>query len=263
MSPKLSIMVGTYGTKETNSQRYLDLCLKSLKRQTFQDFELIIVSSGSHYPKINWYIDGSPGQKFKASHTDSQVHFPEAMKKAYSMTNPESEMILILNDDTILSKTCLEELVKCPPQIIANPLCNSDLGRRYSLTLGIHTDDGIAAYDRPQYVYEDAAHLFEDIVERSITYPPGLLHPEWTAFFCTLVHRKTYDLIGGIDPKFQTGKDDVDFCLRARKLGFVPSIMMSAFVFHFGGATADKHLTDESRAFNEAYWKDKWGSPNR
>ncbi len=254
MSPKLSIMIGTYGTTEVNSQRYLDLCIKSLERQTFRDFEIVVVSSGTQKPVVDTWATHF--------HSNEQIHFPAAMKKAYSLTDPESQMILILNDDTILSKYCLEELVKCPEQVIANPLCNSDLGRRYSLSLGINTSGGIAIYDRAQYVYEEAAHLFEDIVENSVVYPNGLIHPEWTAFFCTLVHRKTYDLIGGIDPIFQTGKDDLDFCLRARKLGFVPSIIMSAFVFHFGGATADKHLTKESREFNETYYKNKWNPPN-
>lgn len=256
---KLSVLMGTYGTKENHNQRYLDLALKSLERQSFQDFELILVSSGSHRPTD---ITGPLALRSKHYHSDEQIHFPAAMKQAYSLVSDETDKILILNDDVILSRTCLESLYGYPDDMIANPLCNSDLGRRYILNLGFVCEDGKRhlSYTKPQYVYEEMAENFEDIVERSKIYPVGFLIQEWIAFFCTMISKRAYEKIGGIDPIFKTGKDDLDFCRRAKAKSIIPVIDMGSFVFHFGGATADKHLTNEQRTFNEEYYKEKWAN---
>lgn len=46
--PLVSIIIACY-----NSERYIDLCLESLLRQTYQNFEIIICDDGSKDQSFN------------------------------------------------------------------------------------------------------------------------------------------------------------------------------------------------------------------
>lgn len=256
----ISILIGTYGTLESpGNQSYLDLCLKSLEAQTFKDFDVNIVSSGSYRPEINSTLS------IRHFHSDEQTHFPKAVTMAYEMSHAKSKNILLLNDDTILSKTCLSEMYQCLEEydVLLNPLSNCDNGLFYLRPIGIRDDTQQPfQLDRRQYTIGSMprSNLPELVIENTIPTERTLIFPHMVAFYCTMMRRSAWSRLGGIDPEYKMGFDDLDMCARASKIGIRPTILTSAFCFHFSGISADKHITPQDREFNLNRFQAKFSS---
>ncbi len=253
---KISVFVATYDEDGTaKNQAYLDLCLQSLTAQTYRDFEVVVVSSGETRPILK-----ATGLKYVPFHSEERLHFPPAIAKAYELSNKNSEYILLLNDDVILRKDCIEimhETIKAVPhEIILNPLSNSESkGFFYNGITGISKNGRLQQFSY-QYRINDAPPV-EDIINHSFTYAPLLIRIPFNPFFCTMMKRSTYDKVGGIDPRFLTNKDDLDFSIRAHKLGIMSMAELSAFCFHFGGVTSSKTKTKEEELFNIKLFNEK------
>lgn len=240
---KVSVLLAHY---HESAQPFLTACLRSLERQTFRDFETILVSSNhesakSHVPD-------------KAFHSATRLHFPAAIEKAYSMSDPSSEMILLLNDDAIMSKTCLENLVytmdSTPGEMILGARSNCGPIMGWYQTVSGFIFDGHARTLGSQFRYPDIEPYIVNIIENAIEYPFGLIQLPFSPFFCTLIRRSTYEKVGRINPNFKTGSDDKEFADRARKHGIGCYMALHAAVAHASGVTADLSLTDEDRRFN-------------
>lgn len=249
MTPKISILLASYGPQ---SQRYLDCCFRSLEAQTCQDFELIHVSSGDFIPRSR--VDFVKGWKHLV--LQDRHHFPAAIDKAYKMTNPNTEYIMLLNDDVILQKHCIH-LMKLTLENLAgknailNPKSNCDDNGRFYMTLTPFTEI--------KYRIEQMEELVDKVIDFEHRQTFGVIRQHQVHFYCTLMTRKCWEEVGGIDPNFKTGFDDQDFCDRAKKKGYAPSIALHAYALHGSGVSADAFLSKEERDFNEQYYKEKHG----
>jgi GT2 family glycosyltransferase len=90
-------------------------------------------------------------------------------------------------------------------------------------------------------------------------YPEGFIIQEFICFYATLIPRTVWNKVGPLDHKFQTGQDDLDYCLRAQNLKIPSMIAIDSLIWHFGGATADLSLTPQIRQENVDYYTKKWG----
>ena len=91
-----------------NGKKYLDDCLRSLKKQTYRDFHVIIVDNGS--------TDGSV-EYIRNNHSDVEVialnentGFANAVNVGIKAS--DSEYVFLLNDDTVCEENVIESLVK-------------------------------------------------------------------------------------------------------------------------------------------------------
>lgn len=255
-NPKLSILLASFGEQ---SQRYLNLCFNSIEKQSFQDFEVIHVSSGDFKPHDSWF-NRDIGFACHRFHSDERIHFPSAIAKAYKLSDPASEYIMLLNDDVVLDRDCLDALVKTmdamPNEIILNALCNSDaFGFFYFAHTGIANGE---FFHKSQYTYEEMEGKHQDLMSLR-KHPFAVMPTPFSCFYATMMKRSTYDKVGGVEARFRTGKDDLDFCLRARKFGIQSMVAMHAAVFHFGGATNNKTVTSEDTAFNAELFEEIHG----
>lgn len=248
---KLNILLATYG--KTN-QAYLDKCLRSIEAQTYTDYKVILVSSGDY-----WSTSSFPSGKLHRIHSGERWHFPKAIHEAYKSIDDDCELICILNDDVILNSRCLETMAhvvnglqSCP--LIVNPSSNCDQHRAFLKDIKIN---GVELNKQQFRINEIGTFQTENIVQGPYNAEPMLIFRDWTAFYCTMMKRSTWETVGGIDPNYKTGQDDLDFCLRASKLGIRSAIVNHAFAFHFSGVAADQHLTDQDRSFNVKYFNEK------
>ncbi len=244
MTPKVSVLLASFGEQ---SQRYLNLCFRSLEAQTMQDFEVIHVSSGPFSP------NPTGNRTRRHIHSPDRLHFPEAIDMAYKYSAPSSECILLLNDDVIMQKNCLRllyETTMAAQTCILNPKSNCDDNGRFYASEG--------RFFKLQYRIEEMEELYKDVIDFNNDRQPFLIvkQPQ-VHFYCTMMTRKCWNDVGGIDVNLKTGFDDADFCLRARAKGYFPVIAMHAYALHGSGVSADLHITQEDRAFNEKYFNEK------
>jgi GT2 family glycosyltransferase len=252
LTPKISILIAHY---HESAQPFLDACLKSLESQTFREFETIVVSS-NHRPKLSGIVD-------KEVHSGTRLHFPAAISRAYEMTNPETESILLLNDDCIMGRDCLGALYHTlsthPMEMIlgARSNCGPIMGFYHTDSRFLSARGSISV--GPQFRYDDVKDFVPDMIQNAVDYPPGIFQVPFSPFFCTLIKRSTYEKVGRIDPNFKTGSDDSDFAKRASKLGIGCYVALHATCFHASGVSADVGLTAEDREFNHRLYAEKHG----
>lgn len=253
----VNVFVCTYGelsTKLTNNFLY------SLSKSTYKDFSIFLSSSGTFKPEIESQYDSLI--KFK-HHFDEQKHFPEQIKFLYEKVDADCKYVLLCNDDVMLQKDCLESMIKTMNQVtipvIMEPLSNCDNGKLYVHPIVLKKDESAAALSRMHYKFDEIEPIKQTIVEGEFLFKmPGVQFVEWIAFYCALIRKEHYDLIGGIDPVFKTGKDDLDFSIRAAQKGIMSTVCTDAFCFHYAGITSSKVLTEKDRDFNEEYFKEKY-----
>lgn len=242
---------------ETGAQeKYLNLCIDSLNQQKFKDFEVVLVSSGSNCTVTlpNWFLS------HKEFYSIERMHFPKAIEKAYELSDPSSEYIMLLNNDTVLDRDCLDSMVRTmdavPIEIILNAFCNSDaFGFFYFAHTGFANGE---LFHKSQYTYEEMEGKHQDLMSLR-KHPFAVMPTPFSCFYATMMKRSTYEKVGGVDTAYLTNKDDLDFCLRARKFGIQSMVAMHAAVFHFGGATTNITKTQAEENFNQEYFKQKHG----
>ena len=250
----ISVLLASYGSQ---SQKFLDLAYRSLVAQSFQDFEIIHVSSGDFEPKTP-----TMPKKKKHIHINQRMHYPSAVECAYRHASKDSEFIFLMNDDVILHKDTIKTMLEISllGDVIVNPMSSCCNGRFYQAPLGFTKNNGeLSVYRKNQYKYDEMAPFANDIIERSLVHSSTFFYQHHVCFFATMMRRTTWDKLGGIDVNFKTGSDDEDMSIRARKLGIHCGIATGASVFHFSGSTADEHLTKEDREFNIKYFNEKHG----
>ncbi|MBS3076678.1 glycosyltransferase family 2 protein [Candidatus Pacearchaeota archaeon] len=97
--PKISVIVTTY-----NSGNVLGQCLKSIKNQTFKDFELIVVDENSK--------DSTAKIAKKSADLFIVEGKERCQKRNIGASNSRAEYLLFLDSDMELSPTILEEINK-------------------------------------------------------------------------------------------------------------------------------------------------------
>lgn len=236
----LSIIVTSYWPK---ARPYLDLCIESIGNAAIQcPHEVLIVAPKSYapqYPNVN-----------TISPPEESYHNPRALN--YGITAAKGDMLLVLNDDTILTRHSIVNLMGAAQQMpkgIVMPLSN-DQQRAYMMQVP-HTHPGPLPRDMEP-------HVARGLMEADSPHLPGLILPESLCMYAFMMHKSFYQKVGPFDENLKTGFDDTDYCIRARALGGTLAIMTSALIYHFGGVSADNTLTAEIRKENEAYFRKKW-----
>jgi GT2 family glycosyltransferase len=203
-----------------NGKAFLGDCLRSLERQTFKDFEVIIIDNGSTDGSVRHVKTEFP---WLGSIIENQSNLGFAKACNQGIEASDGEFIALLNNDTEADPGWLSELVKVAE---ANP----GAGMFASKTL---------FFDRRETI-DTAGHLI---------YPDGLnrgrgrLEPDrgqyddrTDIFFpsgCAALYRaRMFDEIGLFDEHHFAYGDDIDVGIRGRLAGWKCVFVPGSVVFH-------------------------------
>lgn len=259
MSPKVSIIIPTY---LASNQKYLDVCLDSIANLDYpkESLDVVLVASNGFEPTI-------PAACFSLSLkricTPERLHYASAINRGVEAADADSSYYFLVSDDVILTKDSLREFVDSAggANAVLGPISNCDNGTMHSLTMGFTKGAVFNQVASRQYRYADWEPFFGDLMNAKSLYPKGLIKYPWLCFYAVLIPRKVWHDVGGLDENFKSGQEDLDFCLRAERLGYPCLVALSSLIWHFSGVTADQVLTNEVRASNEKYYKEKWQTP--
>jgi GT2 family glycosyltransferase len=206
--PKVSVIIlnwnGLLNTLE---------CLESLKKITYQNYDIILIDNGSEGNDVR-ILKEKFGDCIRLIENNLNSGFTEGnnigIRLAIKETSPD--YILLLNNDTVVAVDFLDQLVavaeKNPligivgpkiyfynqPEKIQFTMAKIDLWRGKVIQIGYNE------IDRGQY---DTLQEIESC-EGS----------------CFLIRREVMEKIGGLDSEYFAYWEDTDYCLRARKAGF-------------------------------------------
>lgn len=243
---------------ENECQKYLDNLLRSLRFQTYKWFEVIIMDSTENGCKIP---DDFPNP-IKVYRLERTVTGPKATTMASQLADPNTKYHLWCNDDLIFNAFALEEMVVCAGEsdCMVNPMSNCDLGWLYILDIEIRNKENQKLVVQRFMDYE-TVRGFEDAIiyyarNQRIYIPQTSL-----CMYSTLIPAKTLKRLGGYDERFLMGYNDTDMSWCYRNAGVPLLVCMSAFVWHYGGATTKSRPRDRQNQDRE-YFKEKWGLPD-
>lgn len=185
------------------------------------------------------------------------LNFSESINAGIKASS--SKYIFIANDDIIISKNTIEELVKnTTDEVITGPDSNCNLGFQtdYAYTVG-----GVPLV--PSMSLNQIKHIIPEIY--NIKTRNSVVAPrEWLAFFATMFTRKCIEDIGLMDENFVYDKEDLDYCVRAKHIGKKFHQIFSSYAFHFGGVSRKrKHKElglkhDLDTEHNTLYFQNKY-----
>ncbi len=218
MTPLLSVVIVNF-----NGKKFLDDCLSSLARQTFRDFEIILVDNGSSDGSADYVRERYPSVVLVE--TGNNLGFAGGTNAGIRVA--QGEFIFTLNNDTIADPHLLEESIK-PMQ--ADPhvgMCGAKMifpdGRINSTAIclsrsGAAWDRGMGEPDHGQY--DTAEEIFGPCAGAA------------------LYRRSMLDEIGLFDEDFFLFMEDVDLAFRARLASWKCMYVPTARVVHIHGGTA-------------------------
>lgn len=230
--PRVSVIIPNW-----NGAHLLPVCLRALAAQTFRDFESVVIDNASTDASRALLAHDFPDVRVLA--LDRNRFFAGAVNQGIRAT--QSEIVVLLNNDTEAEATWLAELLRA---LDANPRAGMaatklrlfdrrdtlhSVGDFYRVE-GIPGNRGVWQLDRGQY--DDPAQ------------PPRLFGVCGGA----CAYRRTMlDEIGLFDEDLEFNCEDVDLNWRARLAGYECAFAPNAIVYHMlsasgGGALASYYV---------------------
>jgi GT2 family glycosyltransferase len=211
-----------------NAPDELNACLASLRRNTPEDVEGLLIDDASDDPSIQpmlqrWLADAGPLWRLEV--LPQNIGFVGAVNHGMEMTQGD---VVLLNSDTLLTPGWLEGLQQCLASNVAiataTPWTNN--GEIVSL---------------PDFCRSNPLPANADGVARVIAATGMPTYPEipTAVGFCMAISRAALNQLGMFDQElFGLGYgEENDFCMRARQAGWKNVLCDSVYVGHVGGSS--------------------------
>ncbi|HEX4996836.1 MAG TPA: glycosyltransferase, partial [Terriglobia bacterium] len=231
-----------------NNRCLTEDCVNSIFRNTPEDqFELVIVDNGS--TDGTWDYLQSLGSRARIIRNRRNLFFARGSNRGGWAAR--SEHIVFLNNDTIVSPGWLEELLR--------PLENDPAA-------GITGNKQLFPATHPtcaNRVWHAGMVVGENRLPWHICYGFDREHPAVTrerecvsvSGCCLAIRRRLFEELGGFDPYFQNGFEDVDLCLRARELGYKVVYAPKSEIVHLVSSSESRF---DREAINQEKFTARW-----
>jgi len=253
---EVDIVIPTY-----NNPRCLKLCIDSIRACTDIPYKITVVNNGPD-EEVHRYLSSQSDINYIKK---GRMTFAQAVNAGIISGN--FNYVCILNDDTILSKGWLRELIRpCqedPDMGAVNPLSNCDKNWLHSYNLNIGGVELLPGCN----TYEQIAPIIPQIYDYKSPYNERPQR-DWVAFFCTLIPRAVIQDVGILDERFENSGEDVDYCNRIRRLGYKICQNYKSFCFHFGAVSRKLAETENREEYQAAdkrtnfYLQEKYSKKN-
>lgn len=249
--PSVSIIIPTRDRADL-----LSMCLDSLlSKTTYSNFEVIIVDNGSVEESTKHLLARLPQPRVRVIRDDAPFNYSRLNNLAVQQS--KGDVICLMNNDIeILTLDWLEEMLSFAMQpdigCVGARLWYPDGRLQHGgVILGI---GGVAGHShkylkKGQHGYFGRATLHQSL--SSVTAA------------CLMIRRNVWDEVGGLDETFTIAFNDIDFCLRARDLGYRNVWTPYAEMNHHESASRGAEDNPEKLArFNGEVlrMKERWGS---
>lgn len=218
----------------------LDVCLKSFfERADYQNYEFIIIENNSVLPETFAYYE-----KIEKEHDNVKVVYWEAGFNYSAINNfgfkfAKGDYIMLLNNDV---------------ELITPDIFQSMLGFCMRPEVGIvgakllYNDHTVQHAGVLVGAGGLADHVFKGIHEDDPGYMGRAISSQDVSAVtaaCLLVKRSVYEEVGGLEDEFQVAFNDVDFCLKVRKAGYLIVYDADVKLFHYESKSRGMEDTTE------------------
>lgn len=225
--PNVGIVISNYNGWQDTVQ-----CLQSLEKQTYRDFEIILLDDASTNDSVQQLQQHLPA---------NTVFLPQAANSGFAAVNNVGmrraladgcQWVVLLNNDTVAAPDFLENLlretpagaVSCPKMLFLDPpdeiwFAGGELDRATGKVkhLGGHAKDGPAFAEKKQVSF--------------------------ITFCCVMLPRAVIEQVGFLDETLFMYCEDVDYCIRLADAGVPLWFLPEAKIWHKAGGSAGGMLS--------------------
>lgn len=250
--PKISIVIANKDHTED-----LRRCVTSIvEKSTWENYEIVIVENNSETTEIFSYYE-----ELKNNPRIRVVTYEGAFN--YSAVNnlgvkaAAGDYVLLLNNDTqVITVNWMEELLmyaqRADVGAVGGKLYYADKTIQHAgvvIGLGAHRTAGHVHYRQKR---ENLGYMGRLCYAQNMTAVTGA---------CLMVKKSVYEQAGGLDESFAVSLNDVDFCLRLRKAGYLNVFTPFAELYHY--ESVSRGLDDrgeKAERYNQesACFREKW-----
>lgn len=245
--PLISIVIVTF-----NNLLFTRMCLESLLANTdHAHYEVLVVDNHSTDGTRDYLRQlATKVPHLRLLFNEANVGFAAANNRALKQAS--GEILILLNNDTIVSKGWVTGLVRHlqdPNVGLVGPTTNR-LGNEAEVETSYQT-------------YGEMEHFAAIVAKRG---EAECFDIRIGSMFCLALRRNTAELLGALDEQFGIGLlEDDDYSMRARVAGLRVICAENVFVHHFGSASIGKLAASGEYGplfhANRRRWETKWGQP--
>jgi len=249
--PMISIVIPNKDHMEDLSR-----CVESIvQKSTYENYEIIIVENNSETKEIFDYykvLEHNPRiriVKFEGAFNYSRIC-------NFGVAFAQGQYVLLLNNDMkIITREWMEELLMYGQRkdvaAVGGKLYYADNTIQHAgivIGLGAHRAAGHTHYK------DDKMHLGymgRLCYAQNVTAVTGA---------CLLISREQYDEVGGLDEAFSVAFNDVDFCMKLRKAGYLNVFTPFCELFHYESKTRGLEEGEKAKRFQREVdlFRSKW-----
>lgn len=222
--PKVSIIIANKDHVED-----LQRCIHSiLNSSTYDNYEIIVVENNSTEEKTFAYYEELKKQNnIKIVTYEGEFNYSKINNLGVS--NAQGEYVLLLNNDTqVISINWIEELLMYAQRedvgAVGAKLYYADRTIQHAgivIGLGAHRTAGHTHYG---VAMENVGYMGKLCYAQDVTAVTGA---------CLMVKKSLYEQVGGLEEAFAVALNDVDFCLKLRKAGYLNVCNPYCELYHF------------------------------
>lgn len=255
-NPMISIVIA-------NKDHLPDLkrCVSSvLKKSTYDNYEIIIVENNSTEKETFDYYDGLKKEyPDKITIVTYEGAFNYSAVNNLGVSKAAGEYILLLNNDTeVITVNWMEELLMYAQRedvgAVGAKLYYENKTIQHAgvvLGLGAHRTAGHTHYKQPR---QNLGYMGRLCYAQNVSAVTGA---------CLMVKKSLYEEAGGLEEAFAVSLNDVDFCLKLRRMGLLNVFTPFAELYHYESISRGlddtgekaKRYQEESDLFREK-WKE-------
>ncbi len=225
------------------------------KKTTYDNYEIIVVD---HLSEKKEALELYKSLKHKVIRYEKEFNIPNLFNFAEKYAN--GEYLLTMNDDLeVIAENWIESMLgPCQREevgIVGAQLIYPDASAHTGLIAGQtiqHAGVVLGVGGIAGHAFRHINHLYNGYFGFNKT----LRNYSAVTGSCMLVKRDVYKKVNGYDPALKVAYNDVDFCLRVRKEGYLIVYTPYAKLYHYEGASrGTRQPSDDAKTFVNR-WKD-------
>ena len=235
----------------------LSRCVESIiNLSTYDNYEIVIVENNSETAEIRTYYE-EISRHPRVQVVEYKGDFNYSKINNFGVQYAKGEYLLLLNNDTeVITPDWMEELLMYAMRkdvgVVGAKLYYPDKTIQHAgvvIGLGAHRTAGHVHYRQKR---ENLGYMGRLCYAQDMTAVTGA---------CLLVKKSLYEQVGGLDESFEISLNDVDFCLKLRKAGYLNVFTPFAELYHF--ESISRGLDDQgekAKRYNEESerFRNKW-----
>lgn len=251
-NPKISILI-----PNKDNIKVLRICIDSIiNKSTYKNYEIIVIENNSTEKEtFNYYQTLEKYKNIKIVRYESKGEFNYSAINNYGVKYASGEHLLFLNNDIeVISENWLQEMLMYSQRedigaVGAKLYYENETIQHAGVIIGI---GGFAGHSHRHIDRRCGGYFSRCKIQQNLSAVTAA---------CLMMRKNVFEEINGFDESFKVALNDVDLCLRIRKLSYLIAWTPYAELYHYESISRGYEDTPEKKKRFEGEvekFQDRW-----